>query len=158
MATGKAATVDAAIVTRQLVSMVVAGQHLGIAIGAVRDILGVQHLARVPLAPPEIAGVLNLRGRIVTAIDMHRRLGFQAAALLNAERAMNVVVDQKGELYSLLVDRIGEVLTLGDDRFDADTACLPRHWRPLALGIYRLDEALLVELDIERVLALQPAA
>ena len=158
MATGKAARVEATIGTRQLVSMVVAGQQLGIAIGAVRDILGTQQIARVPLAPPEIAGVLNLRGRIVTAIDMHRRIGVQLAARPNAERAMNVVVDHKGELYSLLVDQIGEVLTLGDDCFDADTACLPRHWRPLALGIHRLEEALLVELDIERVLALPAVA
>jgi purine-binding chemotaxis protein CheW len=155
MAMDKMAMAEAAAPARQLVSMVVAGHSLGIDIGTVRDILGVQQLARVPLAPPEIAGVLNLRGRIVTAIDMRRRLGLGGDAGA-ADLAMNVVVEHKGELYSLLVDRIGEVLTLRGDRFEADLVSLPSHWRPLARGIFRLDAALLVELDVERVLAIEP--
>lgn len=157
MATGKAVTSDAAATTRQLVSMVVAGQDFGIEIGAVRDILSVQQLARVPLAPAEIAGVLNLRGRIITAIDMPCRLGVATTGSGASNVAMNVVVDHKGELYSLLVDRIGEVLTLGNEAFEVDVTSLPQHWRTLARGIYRLDDGLLVELDIERVLALPSA-
>jgi len=141
---------------RQLVSMVVAEQQFGVRIDAVRDILGFQHLAKVPLAAAEIAGVLNLRGRIVTAIDLARRLRIERSSVRPAEQAMNIVVEHRGELYSLLVDRVGEVLTLGEARFEADTGNLPAAWRPLAHGIFRLDEALLVELDIERVLALQP--
>jgi len=142
--------------SRQLVSMVVAEQQFGVRIDAVRDILGFQHLAKVPLAAAEIAGVLNLRGRIVTAIHLGRRLTIERASALPADQAMNIVVDHRGELYSLLVDRVGDVLTLGEERFEADTSSLPASWRPLAHGIFRLDEALLVELDIERVLALQP--
>lgn len=143
--------------TRQLVSMMVAEQQFGVRIDAVRDILGFQQLAKVPLAAPEIAGVLNLRGRIVTAIDLGRRLGIQHGRARSTDQAMNIVVDHRGELYSLLVDRVGEVLTLGHDRFEADTSSLPPQWRPLAHGIFRLDDALLIELDIERVLALVPA-
>lgn len=141
---------------RQLVSMVVAEQQFGVQIDAVRDILGFQQLAKVPLAPVEIAGVLNLRGRVVTAVDLARRLGIERRRALAADQAMNIVVDHRGELYSLLVDRVGDVLTLGEDRFEADTSSLPTPWRPLARGIFRLDEALLIELDVERVLALQP--
>lgn len=141
---------------RQLVGMVVAEQRFGVRIDAVRDILGFQQLAKVPLAPVEIAGVLNLRGRIVTAVDLARCLGVERARALPTDQAMNIVVDHRGELYSLLVDRVGDVLTLGEERFEADTSRLPAAWRPLAHGIFRLDDALLVELDVERVLALQP--
>lgn len=157
MAKDKLASTEAATPARQLVSMVVAGHSFGIDIGTVRDILGVQQLARVPLAPAEIAGVLNLRGRIVTAIDMRRRLGVVGTASA-ADLAMNVVVEHKGELYSLLVDRIGEVLTLSGSRFEADLVSLPSHWRPLARGIFRLDAALLIELDVERILAFEAVA
>ena len=83
---------------RQLVSMSVAEQQFGVRIDAVRDILGIQQLAKVPLAAPEIVGVLNLRGRIVTAIDLGRRLGIQHGAARSTERAMNIVVDHRGEL------------------------------------------------------------
>lgn len=142
--------------TRQLVSMVLAEQSFGVRIDAVRDILGCQQLAKVPLAAPEIAGVLNLRGRIVTAIDLGRRLGIDRRAALPAARAMHIVVDHRGELYSLLVDRVGDVLTLDDERYEANTSGLPPPWRPLARGIYRLPKGLVVELEIERLLALQP--
>lgn len=143
--------------SRQLVSMVVEGQLQAVRKDVVRDILGSQELARVPLAPAEIAGVLNLRGRIVTAIDLRRRLGMACRSDHGAASSMHVMVDHQGELYSLLVDRVGEVLTLSDDRFEAEGGNLPPRWRPLAHGIFRLDEALLVELDIAGVLALQPA-
>jgi purine-binding chemotaxis protein CheW len=141
---------------RQLVGMVVAGQQFGLRIDAVRHILGFQRLAKVPLAAAEIAGLLNLRGRIVTAIDLARRLRIERGRALPADQAMHIVVDRRGQLYSLLVDRVGEVLTLGEARFEADSGSLPAAWRPLAHGIFCLDEALLVELDIERVLDLQP--
>ena len=141
---------------RQLIGMTVAAQQFGVRIEAVRDILGPQQLAKVPLAPSEIAGVLNLRGRVVTAIDLARRLGIDRDDKRPADQAMNIVVEDRGELYSLLVDRVGVVLTLGAERFEADGSSLPQHWRPLAHGLFRLDDALLVELDIERVLALQP--
>lgn len=151
--TGTASSIGAA---HQLVSMVVAGQELGVRIHAVRDILGCQTLAQVPLAAPEIAGVLNLRGRIVTAIDLRRRLGIGGCTASAA--AMNVVVEHQGELYSLLVDSVGDILTLPDSGFERDPASLPPTWRSLASGVHRLEQALLVELDIARVLDLKAAA
>lgn len=71
---------------------------------------------------------------------------------------MNFLVDHAGELYSLLVDRVGAVRALDGDRFEVETSGPPRQWRPLARGIARLDEALLVEIDVERVLALEALA
>lgn len=144
--------------TRQLVSLFVAAQHFGVRIEAVRDILGAQQLAKVPLATPEIAGVLNLRGRIVTAIDLRRRLGMEKGQRQASDTTMNIVVDHQGELYSLLVDRVGDVLTLATGRFEADAGSLPPRWRGLAHGIFRLDDGLLIELDVDRILALQAAA
>src|SRR5271170_1708726 len=93
---------------RQYVSIVIEGQLFGIPVLIVHDVLGPQRITRVPLAPPEVAGSLNLRGRIVTAINLRRRLKLPP---LEADKiSMSVVVDLGGELYSLLVDNVGEVL------------------------------------------------
>ena len=85
-------------------TLTVAGQLCGVPVLAVRDILGEQSITRIPLAPPEIAGSLNLRGRIVTAIDLRRRL--QPAAAPAGQQRMSVVTEQGGELYALLVDQV----------------------------------------------------
>src|SRR5262245_93065 len=86
----------------EYVTVVVAEQLFGIPIARVQDVFFPQRLTRVPLAPPEVAGVLNLRGRIVTAIDLRCRLGFPAPAANTP--AMAVGVERKGESYGLLVD------------------------------------------------------
>src|SRR6267154_2312473 len=98
------------------VSVVIGGQLFGIPVLEVRDVLASQRITRVPLAPAEVAGSLNLRGRIVTAIDIRTRLGLPERS--EGKTAMSVVVDYGGELYSLLVDSVGEVLSL--DGTDAE--------------------------------------
>ena len=90
--------------------MSIGDQMFGIPVLTVQDVLGPQNIARVPLAPPEVAGSLNLRGRIVTAIDVRPRLGL--ATREGGKAAMSVVVEHENELYSLLVDSVGEVLSL----------------------------------------------
>lgn len=137
-------------VAEELVTMHVGGQLVGIPVRVVQDILGFQRITRVPLAAPEIAGVLNLRGRIVTAIDLRRRLGMLAND--DAKPAMSVVCEHGGELYSLLIDQIGEVIQPPPDRFDLDLTPLSPAWREFSKGIYRLDGQLLVVLDVGRVL------
>ena len=92
------------------VTMTVAGQSFGIPVLKVQDVLGPQRIAHVPLAPPEILGSLNLRGRIVTAIDVRTRLAMPARG--DGEQSMSVVVEHEGELYSLVIDKVGEVMTL----------------------------------------------
>ncbi len=134
------------------VTLSVAGQLCGIPVLGVRDILAEQPITRIPLAPPEIAGSLNLRGRIVTAIDLRRRLNLPP--LEPGQKPMSVVVEQGGELYALLVDQVSEVLSLASTLFERNPPTLERHWAAFSSGIFRLDGRLLVILDIAHVLDL----
>ena len=135
---------------RDFVSVTIADQLFGIPVLQVQDVLGPQRITRIPLAPGEVAGSLNLRGRIVTAIDIRTRLGLPQRP--ESEQAMSVVVDHGGELYSLLVDAVGEVLSLDGGGAERNPATLDPVWREVSAGIYRLDGALLVVLDVARVL------
>ena len=102
------------------VTMTISGQLFGIPVLGVQDVLGPQAITRIPLAPPEVAGTLNLRGRIVTAIDVRTRLRLPER---DADgKAMRIVFDHAGELYSLMIDSVGEVLKLPADRFDSASA------------------------------------
>lgn len=134
------------------VTLTVAGQACGIAVLGVRDILGEQTITRIPLAAREIAGSLNLRGRIVTAIDLRRRLGLEDSPT-SAPR-MSVVIDQGGELYALLVDHVSEVLSLPADRFEPNPSTLPPPWSAVSMGVFRLDDRLLVVLDTPQLLSM----
>lgn len=135
-----------------LVTLMLAGQLCGIPVLSVRDILGEQTITRIPLAPPEIAGSLNLRGRIVTAIDLRRRLKLPDAPA--NQRLMSVVTEQSGELYALLVDSVSEVLSLTIDTFEPNPPTLERSWAAFSNGIHRLEDRLLVVLDVARLLAI----
>ncbi len=134
------------------VTLTVAEQLCGVAVETVRDILGEQAITRIPLAPPEIAGSLNLRGRIVTAIDLRRRLGLPDAPA--SMPRMSVVAEQGAELYALLVDQVSEVLSLPAETFERNPPTLPPHWAAYSLGVHRLEDRLMVVLDVGRVLAL----
>mgnify|MGYP003349334923 FL=1 len=103
----------------------------------------------------EVAGALNLRGRIVTAIDVRRRLALPPRA--SDAPAMNVVVESRGELYSLLVDEVGEVLSVPDALYERNPATLDPRWREVSGGIYTLEGRLLVVLDVPAVLRLSRA-
>jgi purine-binding chemotaxis protein CheW len=133
------------------VTLTVAGQLCGIPVGMVRDVLGEQAITRIPLAPKEVAGSLNLRGRIVTAIDLRRRLGIEAGGNPDA-KPMSVVVDQQGELYSLLVDGVGEVMTLDSAGLEENPPTLDPLWREVTRGVHRLEGKLMAVLEVERLL------
>ncbi len=135
----------------QYVSITIGGQLFGIPVLIVHDVLGPQRITRIPLAPPEVAGSLNLRGRIVTAIDVRLRLGLPKRDV-GDDTAMSVVVEHGGEFYSLMVDAVGEVLMLSTAEFERNPATLDPRWRDVSLGIYRLDAELLVILDVLRLL------
>jgi len=143
--------------SKDFVTIRLAGQLLGIPVLLVQDVIRLQNMTRVPLSPPWVAGVLNLRGRIVTAIDLRERLGM-AKRREGEKAAMSVVVDFKGESYSLIIDSVGEVLSLPDALFEKNPVTLDQRWREVSDGIYRLDDELLVVLDVRRVLDLDPAA
>jgi purine-binding chemotaxis protein CheW len=139
--------------TAEFVTMVIGGQSFGIPVLEVRDVLGPQRLTRIPLAPPEVAGSLNLRGRIVTAIDMRARLGMPP--LPPDVQGMNIVVDYKGELYSLIVDKVGEVMSLSDREYEKNPMTLDSCWQSASRGIYRLKDALLIVLDTARLMRIE---
>jgi purine-binding chemotaxis protein CheW len=132
------------------VTLTVAGQLCGIPVLGVRDILAEQAITRIPLAPPEIAGSLNLRGRIVTAIDLRRRLSLPPPS--KDQKRMSVVAEQSGELYALLVDQVSEVMSLDTALFERNPPTLERNWAMFSTGIYRLDGRLLVILAVARLL------
>lgn len=132
------------------VTMTIDNQLFGIPVLLVRDVLGPQHINIIPLAPPEVAGSLNLRGRVVTAIDLRKRLGLPPRA--DDDPGMSVVVEHGNELYSLIIDEVGEVLSLPASASEAIPTTLDDTWRNITIGIYQLDDELMVELDIERIL------
>ena len=138
----------------EYVTATVGGQLFGLPISRVQDVFAPDRLTRVPLAPPEIAGLLNLRGRIVTAIDMRRRLGLDALAA-DAPR-MAVGVECKGESYGLLIDAIGEVLKLSASGREDNPVNLDPGLARVSAGVHRLDGKLLVVLDVDRVLDIAP--
>lgn len=135
-----------------LLTLTLAGQHCGVPVLCVRDVLADQPIARIPLAPREVAGNLNLRGRIVTAIDLRERLCLPPRP--EGARTMSVVAEQGSELYALLVDQVAEVVTLQLADMEPNPPTLPPLWAEHSRGIYRLDGRLLVVLNIEKLMAL----
>ena len=103
-----------------------------------------------PLAPPEVAGALNLRGRIVTAIDVRKRLGLPERE--EDENSMSIVVEHQGEPYSLLIDSVGEVLSLDLNELQPTPVTLNSCWKEISGGVYRLENKLLVLMQIEQLL------
>jgi len=136
------------------VTFTTAGQLFGLPIERVQDVFKPSRMTRVPLAGPEIAGVLNLRGRIVTLVDMRARLGLPKND--DGKPAMAVGVDLRGESYGLLIDQIGEVLRLPDDGREENPVNLDPRMAKLAGGVHRLDGQLMVVLDVDRVLEMTP--
>lgn len=132
------------------VTATIGGQMFGLPILRVQDVFVVDRLTRVPLAPIEIAGVLNLRGRIVTIIDMRTRLGLDRIEA--PMRLMAIGVESRGESYGLLVDVIGEVMKLDEAICEANPANLDPRLAAVSTGIYRLDGSLLIALDLDKVL------
>lgn len=137
-------------VSREFLTMTVGGQLFGIPVLQVQDVLSEQKVTKVPLATPEIAGSLNLRGRIVTAISLRRRLKLPDQQA--GQRTMSVVVEHQNELYSLIVDVVSEVLSLSDDDFEKTPSTLDPTWREVSMGVYRLKGELLVILDVSKIL------
>ncbi len=138
---------------RDFVTIMLAGQLLGIPVLSVHDVLNAQQITKIPLSPNWVAGVLNLRGKIVTAIDLRSRMGLPP--LESEKKSMSVVVEHRGEPYSLQIDTVGEVLSLDDQLFERNPVTLDPVWREVSLGIYRLDNQLLAVLDVDKLLEIE---
>jgi len=134
----------------EYVTAMIGGQLFGLPIQGVQDVFMPERLTRVPLAPPEIAGVLNLRGRIVTLIDMRGRLGLDKRD--NGAASMAIGVESRGESYGLLIDSVGEVLKLDDNAREANPINLDPRLARVSAGIHRLEGQLLMVVDVDRVL------
>jgi len=135
---------------QNFVTLMIAGQLFGIPVLSVQDVLGPQRITRIPLAPPEVAGALNLRGRIVTAVDVRRRLNLPAREDNGA--GMSVVVEHRGEPYSLMIDSVGEVMELPTASFEPNPPTLNPRWRQVSAGIYRLEGRLMLVLEVDKLL------
>jgi purine-binding chemotaxis protein CheW len=136
--------------TVEYVTVKIADQLFGLPINRVQDVFMPEKITRVPLSPPEIAGVLNLRGRIVTATDMRRKLGLPPRQ--GDGHRMAVGIEFKGESYGLLIDSVGEVLSLPVAGLEPNPSNLDRRWAKVAAGVQRLEGRLMVVLDVDRVL------
>ena len=185
--------------TTEFVTFNIAGQLFGIPVLIVQDILLPESIASIPLAPPEVRGSINLRGRIVTVIDVRIRLGLERRAIntdgepgalitdasdsaeeegatdsetdnsetetstdevevaVEAKRKKNdhmmaVTVEHHNELYTLLVDSVGDVIPLSKKDYEGNPGTLDPVWREFAGGVYRLENRLMVVLDVDRLL------
>ena len=134
----------------EYVTAMIGGQLFGLPIMRVQDVFIPERLTRVPLAPPEIAGILNLRGSIVTLIDMRRRFGLGERN--DDDAAMAIGVESRGESYGLLIDSVGEVLKLDDAEREPNPVNLDQRLARVSAGIHRLDGQLLMVVDVDRVL------
>jgi purine-binding chemotaxis protein CheW len=132
------------------VTFTVGGQLFGLPIGHVQDVFKPAKITRVPLAGPEIAGVLNLRGRIVTVINLANRLDLAGSGTTAAPMAIGI--ETGTESFGLLVDKVGEVLKLADDEREPNPVNLDRKLARVSAGVFRLDDEILMVLDIDRIL------
>jgi purine-binding chemotaxis protein CheW len=137
--------------SREYLTFSVDEQLFGIDVLSVRDVLKDRKLAKIPLARAEVAGALNLRGRIITAIDMRRRLGLNR--IEGISQHMNLVVSHSEELYSLVVDKVGDVLALPVNTLDSNPANMNPHWKEFSVGVFRLQGGLLIILDVDKLLS-----
>jgi purine-binding chemotaxis protein CheW len=124
------------------------GHYFGLDVLKVQEIIRYQEMTRVPLAPPVVRGLINLRGQIVTALDLRRRLGLRDRPADQAP--LNVVVQTNDGAISLLVDEIGDVLEVSEKLFERPPDTLSGTARELIRGAYKLPDRLLLILDTER--------
>lgn len=136
--------------SKDFLTIIIAEQRFGIPVLQVQDVLREQAVTKIPLAPPEVAGSLNLRGRIVTAIDVRKRLDLPPKK--DGASSMSVVVEHNNELFSLIIDRVGDVLSLENDLFEKSPSTLDPAWKEISTGIYQLEKELLVIMDVSKLI------
>ncbi len=143
-------TPAASVTTSYYVTVRVAGQLLGMSVEYIEDVLNPIPVTPIPLSPPEVAGALNLRGRVVTAIDLRRKLGL--TPLENPSAHMSAVANWQGHLYSFLIDEVGDVMQLSSNQIEKSPPHLDAHWRNIASGVYKLDKELMIIVNVPTLL------
>lgn len=134
---------------RQYATFFLEDHFLGVEVEKVQEILTVQQMTRVPLSSPMVAGLINLRGQIVTAIDLRIRLGFPACP--DGIQAMSLVILTQDGPVNLMVDLIGDVIEVRPDLFEPPPNTLVEELRSVVNGVYKLKDRLLLALDTEAV-------
>lgn len=132
---------------QQLVTFKTGEYTLGINVLEVQEVLKHQQMTPVPLASEEVKGLLNLRGHIVTAIGLRERLRLAAAA--EESEQMNLIVSLREGAASLVVDSVGDVITLDPERYKPRPSTLKSPLREMVTGVYQLERGLLLHIDPE---------
>lgn len=136
--------------SEDFLTFIVDGQSFGIPVLQVQDVLSEQPVTKIPLSSPEVEGSLNLRGRIVTAINVRECLSISKRD--SDKSNMSVVVEHNDELFSLIIDSVGEVLRLTKTDFEKNPGTLDPAWKDLSAGIFQLKDDLLIIMDVSKLL------
>lgn len=139
--------------TREFVTFRICDQLFGLSVTEIHDVFRPSKMTPVPLSVSEVAGVLNLRGRIVTAIDARSRLGLPLREKAEGKQGLAIGVEHAGESFGLIIDEIGDVVRLEDADMEQNPVNLDATWSSVSRGVYRLNDRLLVIMDIDRMLA-----
>ena len=134
--------------TQQFCTFYLQDQFFGVPVEQVQEVIRYQEMTRVPLVPPMIRGLINLRGQIVMALDLRRRFGMDERP--DSELPMNVVVRTDDGAVSFLVDEIGDVLETDEEYFEPPPETLQGPSRELVRGVYKLQDRLMLVLDTGR--------
>lgn len=134
--------------TQQFTTFTLDGHLFGVEVETVQEVIRYQPTTRIPLAPPAIGGLINLRGQVVTALDLRSRLGLPERE--EGQQPMNVVVRTDEGVVSLLVDSIGDVIETDASHFESPPDTMTAQARDLIVGAYKLDSTLLLALDVPR--------
>jgi len=140
---------------KQFSTFLVDGLLFGVAVEKVQEVIRYQEMTRVPLAPAVVKGLINLRGQIVTAIDLRRRLGLRERP--DSDLPMNVVIRHNDGAVSFLVDEIGDVLEVEEESFELAPGTVALEARELIQGVYKLKNTILIVLHTDKVLDLAAA-
>ncbi len=136
---------------RQLCTFYLQDLFFGVEVEKVQEVIRYQEMTRIPLSPEVIAGLINLRGQIVTAVDLRRQLELPARQA--EQRPMNVVIRREDGPISLLVDEIGDVVEVEEDSFESPPETLEARRREFLRGVYKLKDRLLLLLDTEKAIS-----
>jgi purine-binding chemotaxis protein CheW len=136
----------------QLVTVRIEGQLIGLPITAVRDVFSIHAMTPVPRADRAVAGLVNLRGHIVTILDLGSLLNSRQSNRRSDQEPMAVGVEWQGEVFGLVVDEIGDVLSLSPDSSDAMPANMSPNWARFTRRVHKLERELMIEIDLHVLL------
>jgi len=150
------ATNEATSTEQQLVSFDLATESYGVDIGAVREIIRLQEITNVPRTPEFVEGVINLRGKVIPVVDLRKRFGLPVGDQ-SAENRI-VVVDIGGQDIGVIVDAVNEVLRIFNDSVEPPSSVITTADSDYLMGIAKVDDKLLILLDLESVLSAEERA